>query len=74
MLICKKNFVSYVISMAIEKDEAIEDVFTEEEILNKLNDILVNENIYGLVIGKPYHFDGTESQMNENVLIFSKKI
>ena len=48
--------------------------FTEEEIINKLNDILINENIYGLVIGKPYHFDGTESQMNKNVLTFSKKI
>ena len=37
MLICKKNFVSYVISMAIEKDEPIKDVFTEEEILEVMS-------------------------------------
>ena len=37
--------------------------FTEEEILNKLNDILVNENIYCLLYTSPSPRDRTRSRM-----------
>ena len=50
------------------------ETFTKEEILNKLNNILISENIYGLIIGKPYHLDGSESDMSHKVLGFSKEI
>ena len=50
------------------------ETFTKEEILNKLNNILISENIYGLIIGKPYHLDGSESDMSQKVLFFSKEI
>ena len=48
--------------------------FTEEEIIKKLNDILISENICGLILGKPYHLDGSESEMSRKVIDFSKKI
>ena len=48
--------------------------FTEDEIFKKLNDILISENICGLILGKPYHLDGSESEMSRKVIDFSKKI
>ena len=40
--------------------------------MNEIIEIMENENIYGVIIGMPYHLDGSESEMNENVLTFSK--
>lgn len=48
--------------------------FTEDEIFKELNNILISENICGLILGKPYHLDGSESEMSRKVIDFSKKI
>jgi putative Holliday junction resolvase len=48
--------------------------FTEDEIFKDLNNILISENICGLILGKPYHLDGSESEMSRKVIDFSKKI
>lgn len=48
--------------------------FTEDEIFKKLNNILISENICGLILGKPYHLDGSESEMSRKVIDFSEKI
>ena len=48
--------------------------FSEDEIFKKLNDILISENICGLILGKPYHLDGSESEMSRKVIDFSEKI
>ena len=48
--------------------------FTEDEIFKELNNILVSENICGLILGKPYHLDGSESEMSRKVIDFSEKI
>jgi putative Holliday junction resolvase len=48
--------------------------FTEDEIFKELNDILISENICGLILGKPYHLDGSESEMSRKVIDFSEKI
>ena len=48
--------------------------FTEDEIFKELNNILISENICGLILGKPYHLDGSESEMSRKVLDFSEKI
>ena len=48
--------------------------FTEEEILKNISKIIKDENIYGIIIGKPYHLDGSISEMIQNVEKFSKKL
>ena len=48
--------------------------FTEDEIFKELNNILISENICGLILGKPYHLDGSESEMRRKVIDFSEKI
>jgi putative Holliday junction resolvase len=48
--------------------------FTEDEIFKELNNILISENICGLILGKPYHLDGSESEMSRKVIDFSGKI
>jgi len=48
--------------------------FTEDEIFKDLNNILISENICGLILGKPYHLDGSESEMSRKVIDFSEKI
>jgi len=48
--------------------------FTEEEILKNISKIITDENIYGIILGKPYHLDGSISEMIQNVEIFSKKM
>jgi putative Holliday junction resolvase len=48
--------------------------FTEEEILTKICQIIKDENIYGIIIGKPYHLDGSVSEMIQNVEKFSQKL
>ena len=48
--------------------------FTEEEILTKICQIINDENIYGIIIGKPYHLDGSASEMIQNVEKFSQKL
>jgi putative Holliday junction resolvase len=48
--------------------------FTEQEILINICKIIKDENIYGLIIGKPYHLDGSVSEMVQNVENFSRKL
>ena len=48
--------------------------FTEQEILINICKIIKDENIYGLIIGKPYHLDGSVSEMVKNVEKFSQKL
>ena len=48
--------------------------YTEEEILTKICQIIKDENIYGIIIGKPYHLDGSVSEMIQNVEKFSQKL
>ena len=48
--------------------------FTEDKIFKELNNILISENICGLILGKPYHLDGSESEMSRKVIDFSEKI
>ena len=48
--------------------------FTEEEILKKISKIINDESICGIILGKPYHLDGSESDMTQNVEKFSKKL
>lgn len=48
--------------------------FTKDEIFKELNNILISENICGLILGKPYHLDGSESEMSRKVIDFSEKI
>ena len=48
--------------------------FTEQEILTNICKIIKDENIYGLIIGKPYHLDGSVSEMIQNVEKFSQKL
>ena len=48
--------------------------YTEEEIFTKICQIIKDENIYGIIIGKPYHLDGSASEMIQNVEKFSQKL
>ena len=48
--------------------------FTEQEILMNICKIIKDENIYGIIIGKPYHLDGSVSEMIQNVEKFSQKL
>ena len=48
--------------------------YNETQLLKKINEIILNENIHGIIIGKPYHLDGSESEMNKNVIAFSIRI
>ena len=48
--------------------------YTEEEIFTKICQIIKDENIYGIIIGKPYHLDGSVSEMIQNVEKFSQKL
>ena len=48
--------------------------FTEQEILVNICKIIKDENIYGIIIGKPYHLDGSASEMIQNVEKFSQKL
>ncbi len=48
--------------------------FSEEGILNDISKIIIEEKIYGIIIGKPYHLDGSDSEMVQNVEKFSKKL
>ena len=48
--------------------------FTEQDILINICKIIKDENIYGLIIGKPYHLDGSVSVMIQNVEKFSQRL
>ena len=48
--------------------------FTEQEILMNICKIIKDENIYGIIIGKPYHLDGSASEMIQNVEKFSQNL
>ncbi len=48
--------------------------FTETLLLEKIIDIITTENVHGVVIGKPYHLDGSLSEMVNKVEIFAEKL
>ena len=40
-------------------------------LMDEINEIIEKENIYGIIIGMPYHLDGSESEMSDQVRKFS---
>ena len=66
------------IGMAISDPSNIISVpygtFTETLLFEKIIEIITNENVHGVVIGKPYHLDGSLSEMVNKVEIFAEKI
>ena len=46
----------------------------EKELLIEIIEIIESNNIYGIIIGKPYNLDGTNSKMIANVNVFIEKI
>ena len=47
---------------------------SERQLLNEIIEIVESNNIYGIIIGKPYNLDGSDSKMIVNVNLFIKKI
>jgi len=47
---------------------------SERQLLNEIIKIVESNNIYGIIIGKPYNLDGSDSKMIVNVNLFIKKI
>ena len=43
----------------------------EKSLKDAINEIIEKENIYGIIIGMPYHLDGSESEMSDQVRKFS---
>ena len=43
----------------------------EKSLKDAINEIIEKENIYGIIIGMPYHLDGSESEMSDRVRKFS---
>ena len=66
------------IGMAISDPSNIISVpygtFTEKLLFEKIIEIIKNENVHGVVIGKPYHLDGSLSEMVIKVEIFAEKL
>ena len=66
------------IGMAISDQSNIISVpygtFTETLLFEKIIEIIETENVHGVVIGKPYHLDGSLSEMVNKVEIFAKKL
>ncbi len=46
----------------------------EKELLNEITEIIEENNIYGIIVGKPYNLDGSDSKMVINVNVFIEKI
>ena len=42
--------------------------------MDEIIEIIEKENIYGVIIGMPYHLDGSESEMSDQVRKFSLKL
>ena len=47
---------------------------SERQLLNEIIEIVESNNIYGIIIGKPYNLDGSDSKMIVNVNLFIKRI
>ena len=47
---------------------------SERQLLNEIIKIVESNNIYGIIIGKPYNLDGSDSKMIVNVNLFIKRI
>ncbi len=47
---------------------------SERQLLNEIIEIVVSNNIYGIIIGKPYNLDGSDSKMIVNVNLFIERI
>ena len=47
---------------------------SEKQLLNEIIEIFESNNIYGIIIGKPYNLDGSTSKMIENVNVFIQKL
>ena len=66
------------IGMAISDPSNIISVpygtFTETLLFEKITEIITIENVHGVVIGKPYHLDGSLSEMVNKVEIFAEKL
>ena len=43
----------------------------EKSLKEGINEIIEKENIYGVIIGMPYHLNGSESEMSDQVRKFS---
>ena len=43
----------------------------EKSLKEGINEIIEKENIYGIIIGMPYHLNGSESEMSDQVRKFS---
>ena len=50
------------------------NVKTDEELINKLLQMFLNENIVGIVIGLPLRSDGTDSETTVAVRTFAKSL
>ncbi len=48
--------------------------FSEKLLFENIGEIINNENIHGIIIGKPYHLDGSISEMVKNVEKFSQDL
>ena len=47
---------------------------SERQLLNEIIKIVESNNIYGIIIGKPYNLDGSDSKMIVNVNLFIERI
>tara|TARA_B100001093_G_C26791307_1_gene999075 strand:+ start:685 stop:1128 length:444 start_codon:yes stop_codon:yes gene_type:complete len=47
---------------------------SEKQLLNEIIEIVESNNIYGIIIGKPYNLDGSDSKMIVNVNLFIERI
>ena len=47
---------------------------SERQLLNEIIEIVDSNNIYGIIIGKPYNLDGSDSKMIVNVNLFIERI
>ena len=47
---------------------------SEKQLLNEIIEIFESNNIYGIIIGKPYNLDGSDSKMIVNVNVFIERI
>ena len=46
----------------------------KKSLMDEIIEIIEKENIYGVIIGMPYHLDGSESEMSEKVKKFALEL
>ena len=46
----------------------------KKSLMDEIIEIIEKENIYGIIIGMPYHLDGSESKMSEQVKKFALEL